>query len=110
MDDIRDQMSISTEISEAIARPALGNEIDEDELLEELDQLEQEELDNKLVGVDVPSQKMPTVAQTRILPWHDYILTYRTCTEDQRGGRRGSGIACPAGRDGDLIYIPTIIS
>jgi charged multivesicular body protein 4A/B len=68
MDEIRDQMAISSEISEAIARPALGNEIDEDELREELEQLEQEELDNKLVGVDVPSQRVPTVAERRISP------------------------------------------
>ena len=68
MDEIRDQMAISSEISEAIARPALGNEIDEDELREELEQLEQEELDNKLVGVDVPSQRVPTVAERRLSP------------------------------------------
>ena len=69
MDDIRDQMAISAEISEAIARPALGNEIDEDELREELEALEQEELDSKLVGVDVPSQKVPTVAERRMSPY-----------------------------------------
>jgi charged multivesicular body protein 4A/B len=68
MDEIRDQMAISSEISEAIARPALGNEIDEDELREELEQLEQEELDNKLVGVDVPSQRVPTVTERRNFP------------------------------------------
>ena len=60
MDDIRDQMAVSNDISEAISRPALGTELDEDELREELEQLEQEELDNKLVGVDVPSQRVPT--------------------------------------------------
>ena len=63
MDDIRDQMAISNEISEAIARPALGTDIDEDELREELEQLEQEELDNKLVGVDVPSQRVPSAPE-----------------------------------------------
>ena len=66
MDEIRDQMAISSEISEAIARPGLSNEIDEDELREELEQLEQEELDSKLVGVDVPSQRVPSVAERRI--------------------------------------------
>ena len=65
MDEIRDQMAISSEISEAIARPALGNEIDEDELREELERLEQEELDSKLIGVDVPIQHVPTVAERR---------------------------------------------
>jgi charged multivesicular body protein 4A/B len=66
MDEIRDQMAVSNEISEAIARPALGTEIDEDELREELEQLEQEELDNKLVGVDVPAQRVPVVTERRI--------------------------------------------
>lgn len=66
MDDIRDQMAISNEISEAIARPALATDIDDDELREELEQLEQEELDNKLVGVDVPSQRVPTAPERRI--------------------------------------------
>jgi charged multivesicular body protein 4A/B len=68
MDDIRDQMAISNEISEAIARPALGNEIDEDELREELEALEQEELDNKLIGVDVPNQRVPTAPERRTVP------------------------------------------
>ena len=68
MDDIRDQMAVSNEISEAIARPALGTDIDEDELREELEQLEQEELDTKLIGVDVPSQRMPTAPERRISP------------------------------------------
>jgi charged multivesicular body protein 4A/B len=65
MDDIRDQMAISNDISEAIARPALGTELDEDEILEELEALEQEELDNKLVGVDVPSQRVPAATEKR---------------------------------------------
>jgi charged multivesicular body protein 4 len=61
-------MLISNDISDAIARPALGTELDEDEILEELEALEQEELDNKLVGVDVPSQRVPTVADRRTPP------------------------------------------
>jgi charged multivesicular body protein 4 len=73
MDDIRDQMAVSNEISEAIARPALATDLDEDELREELEQLEQEELDTKLVGVDVPSQRMPTVSDRRIT-LHDMAL------------------------------------
>ena len=71
MDDIRDQMAVSNEISEAIARPALATDIDEDELREELEQLEQEELDTKLIGVDVPSQRMPTVSDRRTFPCHE---------------------------------------
>jgi charged multivesicular body protein 4A/B len=69
MDEIRDQMAVSNEIGDAISRPALGTEIDEDELAEELEALEQEELDNKLIGTQVPSQRVPTiVVQPRISP------------------------------------------
>ena len=75
MDDIRDQMAVSNEISEAIARPALATDLDEDELREELEQLEQEELDTKLVGVDVPSQRMPTVSDRRITLHDIAVLT-----------------------------------
>jgi len=75
MDEIRDQMAVSNEISEAIARPALETGVDEDELLAELEQLEQEELDNKLVGVDVPSQRVPTVPDRRTTPPEPAKLT-----------------------------------
>ena len=75
MDDIRDQMAVSNEISEAIARPALGTEIDDDELREELEQLEQEELDHKLVGVDVPSLRVPNVAERRNFPLAPRLFT-----------------------------------
>ncbi|KAG7878322.1 hypothetical protein KL905_003837 [Ogataea polymorpha] len=48
MDDIREQVELSEEISDAISRP-LGNDlVDEDELDEELAALQQEELDNKM--------------------------------------------------------------
>src|SRR5271170_7971080 len=122
MDDIRDQMAISAEISEAIARPALGTDIDEDELREELEQLEQEELDNKLVGVDVPSQRVPTAPERRTLPLFplffpspsptmlpvDADLCRRTSTKDKRGRRRGSRITCFTSGNGYLMYLPSL--
>jgi hypothetical protein len=103
MDEIRDQMAVSNEISEAIARPALGTEIDEDELREELEQLEQEELDNKLVGVDVPSQRVPTTAERRT-PYIDHANN-RTSAEIKGGGRRGGRITCVTSRNGDLSVL-----
>jgi hypothetical protein len=109
MDDIRDQMAISSDISEAISRPALGTELDEDELLEELEQLEQEELDNKLVGVDVPSQKVPTATERRSFFCIEFVLTLRTSTKNQRGRGRGSGITRAPGRDGHLMYTTRIV-
>ncbi|OZJ04703.1 hypothetical protein BZG36_02531 [Bifiguratus adelaidae] len=55
MDEIRDQMDIADEISNAIARPVgFGEEIDEDELLQELDELEQLELDAKILETPNP--------------------------------------------------------
>uniref|UniRef100_A0A1I7YKR9 Charged multivesicular body protein 4b n=1 Tax=Steinernema glaseri TaxID=37863 RepID=A0A1I7YKR9_9BILA len=57
MEDIADQQEISNEIAEAISQPAgFGNEFDEDELLRELEELEQEELDKRLLNV----KPMPT--------------------------------------------------
>ncbi|WFD41500.1 ESCRT-III subunit protein snf7 [Malassezia psittaci] len=62
MDAIREQMTLSNEISEAISNPVgVGNELDEDELRDELQELEQEELSERLVGADaVPAHKPPT--------------------------------------------------
>jgi charged multivesicular body protein 4A/B len=50
MDDIREQMDLANEISDAISQPVgFGVEFDEDELNEELELLEQEDLDSKLL-------------------------------------------------------------
>jgi len=68
MDQIHDQMMVANEISEAIARPILfGDELDEDELLRELEELEELELEAKIletpnvafVAPDVPNHKLP---------------------------------------------------
>ncbi|KAJ3192692.1 hypothetical protein HK101_006114 [Irineochytrium annulatum] len=70
MDEIREQMDLANEVSEAIAQPVnFGVEFDEDELNEELELLEQQELDAQmldtgLVGApEVPTQAVPAVAQ-----------------------------------------------
>ncbi|XP_033116279.1 charged multivesicular body protein 4b-like [Anneissia japonica] len=65
MDDISESMDVSNEISEAISTQPAFDTVDEDELLAELEELEQEELDEKLLDVgpsvsdrlpDVPSE------------------------------------------------------
>ncbi|CEP10023.1 hypothetical protein [Parasitella parasitica] len=62
MDDLREQMDLNTEISEAISRPVKeGEEFDEDELLEELEHLEQEELDAKMLETPSPVSSAPKV-------------------------------------------------
>ncbi|KAI8919076.1 hypothetical protein PhCBS80983_g04656 [Powellomyces hirtus] len=70
MDDIREQMDLANEISEAISQPVnFGVEFDEEELEGELELLEQEELDERLmhVGLDaapeVPDVAVPAIAQ-----------------------------------------------
>ncbi|KAJ1957174.1 ESCRT-III subunit protein snf7 [Linderina pennispora] len=66
MDDIRDQMDLANEVSEAISQPQFfGAELDEDELNAELEELEQEELDKKLLNAErapVSLPKIPTGA------------------------------------------------
>ncbi|KAF8429626.1 Snf7-domain-containing protein [Tirmania nivea] len=53
MEEIRESAAISREMGEALTRVHLGNEIDEDEILKELEDLEQEQLDNKMVRAPV---------------------------------------------------------
>ncbi|KAJ2829918.1 ESCRT-III subunit protein snf7 [Coemansia sp. 'formosensis'] len=66
MEDIRDQMDLANEVSDAISQPQLfGPEMDEDELLAELDELEQEELDKQLLNsgrVPVSLPKLPAAS------------------------------------------------
>ncbi|KAK0536892.1 ESCRT-III subunit protein snf7 [Tilletia horrida] len=53
MDSIREQMDLTNEISDAISNPVgMGQDLDEDALKDELEQLEQEELNERLVGAD----------------------------------------------------------
>ena len=78
MDSIREQMDLTNEISDAISNPVgMGHDIDEDELKNELEELEQEELNERLVGADavpvhtphivssVPAQQLPSVPASR---------------------------------------------
>lgn len=59
MDDIREQMDIANEVSNAISQPVgFGLEFDEDELEAELDALEQEQLDAKLLD-SAPVKSLP---------------------------------------------------
>ena len=66
MDDIREQMDLANEISQAISEPVgFGIEFDEDELNAELELLEQEEMDAKLLDVGpLPGLESPNVPTT----------------------------------------------
>ncbi|XP_072900100.1 charged multivesicular body protein 4b-like [Hemitrygon akajei] len=63
MQNITEQQEIAQEISDAISRPvAFGSEFDEDELLAELEELEQEELNKRMIkGLPkVPTTNLPS--------------------------------------------------
>ncbi|KAI9208186.1 Snf7-domain-containing protein [Polychytrium aggregatum] len=61
MDDIREQMDVANEISEAISQPTFGQELDEDELNAELELLEQQELDNTLLDTSRITSALPSL-------------------------------------------------
>ncbi|CAH2351077.1 vacuolar-sorting protein Snf7p [[Candida] railenensis] len=63
MDDIREQVELADEISEAISRPVGGEYIDEDELDEELAALQEEANEEKAQKVKAPSQPAQPVRQ-----------------------------------------------
>jgi charged multivesicular body protein 4 len=75
-DEINEQQDIAREISEAISNPisGLGDDMDEDELLKELEELEQENLDKELLDLpttgplpDVPSE-IPAGIYLKLIP------------------------------------------
>ncbi|KAK2493823.1 hypothetical protein MC885_010506 [Smutsia gigantea] len=69
MADITEQQEVAQQISDAISRPiGFGDDVDEDDLLEELEELEQEELAQELnVGQEEePPVKLPSVPSTHL--------------------------------------------
>ncbi|XP_061188546.1 charged multivesicular body protein 4b-like [Saccostrea echinata] len=62
MDEVAEQQEIAQEISDAISNPVgFGSTEDEDDLLAELEELEQEEIDEQLIGVPTATDKLPSV-------------------------------------------------
>ncbi|KAJ2558273.1 ESCRT-III subunit protein snf7 [Coemansia sp. RSA 1933] len=67
MDEIREQMDLANEISDAISQPQMfGAEMDEDELNAELEELEQEELDKKLLDAEHAPVVLPNAPVSSI--------------------------------------------
>ncbi|CAD6195311.1 unnamed protein product [Caenorhabditis auriculariae] len=71
MEDIAEQQEVANEIADAISNPVGFNTgIDEDDLMRELEELEQEELDKKLLDAnpapinlpDAPASRLPAVS------------------------------------------------
>ncbi|XP_043837319.1 charged multivesicular body protein 4a isoform X2 [Dromiciops gliroides] len=73
MSEITEQQEIAQQISDAISRPVgFGDDVDEDELLEELEELEQETLNQELLNMgddeeEAPA-KLPDVPSTHLPP------------------------------------------
>ncbi|KAF5370042.1 hypothetical protein D9758_001100 [Tetrapyrgos nigripes] len=66
MNQINDQRALADEVAEAISNPMGAPEIDEDELQAELDELEQDELNERLAGAEpVPLQQPPRAENNR---------------------------------------------
>ena len=69
MEDIQEQQDVSREISDLISNPAgFRSEIDDEELLQELEELEQEEIADRLLEVpssDSIADDLPTVPSAR---------------------------------------------
>ncbi|KAH7340143.1 putative late endosome to vacuole transport-related protein [Rhizoctonia solani] len=62
MDQVREQMELTEEISQAISNPLnVGVDIDEEGLKDELAELEQEELNDRLMGADRAPLHTPAV-------------------------------------------------
>ena len=62
MEDIAEQQDVANEIAEAISNPVgFGNDVDESDLLKELEELEEETIQEKLVNVGpAPADRLPT--------------------------------------------------
>ncbi|KAK7867993.1 hypothetical protein R5R35_014775 [Gryllus longicercus] len=66
MDDLAEERDKALEVSEAISKPVgFGfDDIDEDDLLKELEEMEQEEVDQQLLNVELPSTSQDVPAST----------------------------------------------
>lgn len=83
MEEIREQMEVAQEISEAIASPlsaaGLGMVVDEDELDAELEALQQEELDKALLATPSPlAVPMKQPSPTTVLSTQQYQQQKKT--------------------------------
>jgi len=66
MDDIREEMEVANEISNAIAQPVDFMPMDEDELLAELQELEAQDTEDKLLEKPTGKLNMPSAPTSRL--------------------------------------------
>jgi hypothetical protein len=115
MEDLREQHAVGEEIAEALTQGAGPTGVDEDELDEELAELQQEQLDERMlktgsVPVSDQIQRMPSAPSKCRLDilsgkFMRKLLMFILHSEEHcigRGGRRGGRAAETAGRDGHV--------
>lgn len=116
-ESLRDQHAIGEEIADAITQgAATSNALDDDELEDELAQMQQEQLDTKMLGAgNVPVSdevhRLPAAGRAErelslFLEQRGSMLNWCSCTKagGQSGGRRGGRIEASTGRDGHVTY------
>jgi charged multivesicular body protein 4 len=65
-DEIQEQMEVANEISETISQPVdLGMNMNEEELLKELEELQQEVVDEKMIEIETPTLDIPDAPITK---------------------------------------------
>lgn len=131
-DTLREQHQLSEEIGQAITSVPLGEQPDEDELDQELEGLEQEAMDERMlntgpVPVNPQLDRLPEAGKSERKPepslpynhYHDSILTVISCWKSHRKARsRGRGRRGRAGQaargNGHVVpsqpYIPRLDS
>ncbi|KAJ2893099.1 ESCRT-III subunit protein snf7 [Coemansia aciculifera] len=101
MEDIREQMDLATEVSDAISQPQLfGAQIDDDQLLEELEELEQQELDRQLLGlgrvpVSTPGLPSQPLGAPVLSPPQSAIAGSSVLSKPQAAVAGSSGLSTP---------------
>lgn len=112
MEKLEEQHMVAEEIATALSQGAINTGVDEDELDEELAELQQEELDNKMLRTGT----VPVGDQIQRLPatrkYHHWCETHEEPQTDDGlrsattngGGRRRGRTQEAAGGDGDVIF------
>jgi hypothetical protein len=113
MDELREQHALGEEIASAITNAPLGDPVDETELEEELEGMEQEAMDERMLK----SGSVPVGGEVSSLPsinngpskWISirsngmYANSDLSTRQSPRRRRRGRRAAEAAGRDGDVV-------
>jgi hypothetical protein len=113
-EELREQHALGEEIANAITAAPVGEPIDESELDDELAELEQEALDNKMLktGTVPVSDKISTLpaaangermsTSSLFYRYLSFLTFYSQITSSPGGGRRRRGASKTPSRDGHV--------